>query len=101
MLCRKTCAKWILEGDIKGCFDNISHRWLIDNVPTDKRILGRWLRSGFIYKKKLFSTEAGTPQCGIISPVIANMALDGLRRDTEKEVQRARSTIPDMQTILL
>jgi RNA-directed DNA polymerase len=78
MLCRKTCAEWILEGDIKGCFDNISHRWLIDNVPTDKRILGRWLRSGFIYKKKLFSTEAGTPQGGIISPVIANMALDGL-----------------------
>jgi RNA-directed DNA polymerase len=78
MLCRKTCAKWILEGDIKGCFDNISHRWLIDNVPTDKRILERWLRSGFIFKKKLFSTEAGTPQGGIISPVIANMALDGL-----------------------
>jgi RNA-directed DNA polymerase len=78
MLCRKTCAKWVLEGDIKGCFDNISHGWLIDNVPTDKRMLGRWLRSGFIYKKKLFSTEAGTPQGGIISPVIANMALDGL-----------------------
>ena len=77
-LCRKKCAKWVLEGDIKGCFDNISHRWLIDNVPTDKRILERWLRSGFIFKKKLFRTEAGTPQGGIISPVIANMALDGL-----------------------
>jgi RNA-directed DNA polymerase len=77
-LCRKKCAKWVLEGDIKGCFDNISHKWLIDNIPTDKKILGRWLRSGFIFEKKLFSTEAGTPQGGIISPVIANMALDGL-----------------------
>jgi RNA-directed DNA polymerase len=77
-LCRQKCAQWVLEGDIKGCFDNISHKWLIDNIPTDKRILERWLRSGFIYKKKLFSTKAGTPQGGIISPVIANMALDGL-----------------------
>ena len=74
-----------LEGDIKGCFDNISHKWLIDNIPTDKRILGRWLRSGFIYKKKLFSTEAGTPQGGIISPMIANMALDGLEATRESD----------------
>jgi RNA-directed DNA polymerase len=77
-LCKRSSAKWVLEGDIKGCFDNISHRWLIDNIPTDKRMLECWLRSGFIFEKKLFRTEAGTPQGGIISPVIANMALDGL-----------------------
>lgn len=90
MLCRKTCAKWILEGDIKGCFDNISHRWLIDNIPTDKRMLERWLKSGFIYKKKLFDTEAGTPQGGIISPVIANMTLDGLEEILKQKFKRCK-----------
>jgi RNA-directed DNA polymerase len=78
MLCRKDCAKWVLEGDIKGCFDNISHRWMIANIPTDTRMLKRWLQSGFIHKKKFFKVKAGTPQGGIISPVIANMTLDGL-----------------------
>jgi RNA-directed DNA polymerase len=90
MLCRKTCAKWVLEGDIKGCFDNISHRWLLENIPTDKRMLELWLRSGFIYKKKLFDTEAGTPQGGIISPVIANMTLDGLEKTLKQKFKRRK-----------
>jgi len=78
MLCRKDNAKWILEGDIKGCFDNFSHKWMLDNIPTDVKILKKWLKCGYIYKSKLFPTKSGTPQGGIISPVIANMALDGL-----------------------
>jgi RNA-directed DNA polymerase len=84
MVCRKDSAKWILEGDIKGCFDNISHKWLIDNIPIEINALKEWLKSGYIYKKRLFETKAGTPQGGIISPVIANMVLDGL----EVELQR-------------
>ena len=75
---QKLCAQWILEGDIKGCFDNISHEWMIQNIPMDKRILQKWLKAGFIEKNSLFPTEAGTPQGGIISPVLANMTLDGL-----------------------
>lgn len=71
-------AQWVLEGDIKGCFDNISHDWMLQNVPTDKRILKKWLRAGYIEKSSLFPTEAGSPQGGIISPVLANMTLDGL-----------------------
>jgi RNA-directed DNA polymerase len=63
-LCRRSCAKWVLEGDIKGCFDNISHRWLIVNIPTDKRILGRWLRSGFIFKKKLSALRQALLRAG-------------------------------------
>ena len=43
-------AKWILEGDIKGCFDNISHQWLLENVPTDKITLQKWLKKGYVYK---------------------------------------------------
>lgn len=77
-LSRKASARWVLEGDIKGCFDFISHDWLIANIPLDKAILKKWLKAGFMESGKFNSTEAGTPQGGIISPVLANMALDGL-----------------------
>lgn len=77
-LSRLSSATWILEGDIKGCFDNISHQWLIENIPMDKKILQQWLKAGFIENKQLFPTEQGTPQGGIISPTLANMTLDGL-----------------------
>lgn len=75
---RKETAQWVLEGDIKGCFDNISHDWLLENIPIDRNILKKWLKAGFVELNTLFPTEAGTPQGGIISPVLANMALDGL-----------------------
>lgn len=77
-LSRKSSAQWVLEGDIKGCFDNISHDWLIANIPMDKVILRKWLKSGIMESGQWVSSEAGTPQGGIISPVLANMALDGL-----------------------
>lgn len=79
-LSRKTSATWILEGDIKGCFDNISHEWIIKHIPINKRILRQFLKAGFIYKRKLFPTKSGTPQGGIISPMIANMVLDGMEK---------------------
>jgi RNA-directed DNA polymerase len=79
-LSRKNSAQWVLEGDIKGCFDNISHEWILGHVPMNKRILKQFLKAGFIYKKKLFPTKAGTPQGGIISPMIANMVLDGMEK---------------------
>lgn len=77
-LCKRNCAEWILEGDIKGCFDNINHDWLIENIPMDKGILRKFLKAGFIYKDTLYETDEGTPQGGIISPILANMTLDGI-----------------------
>lgn len=77
-LARKTSAQWILEGDIKACFDGISHRWLMDHIPMDNAILQQWLAAGYIEKDAFYDTIAGTPQGGIISPTLANMALDGL-----------------------
>ena len=79
-LCRKDCAPWILEGDIRGCFDNISHEWMVRHIPTDKRILRQWLEAGFVENRTLFPTKAGTPQGGIISPTLANLTLDGLEQ---------------------
>ena len=79
ILSHNTSAQWILEADIKGCFDHISHDWLLNNIPMDKVMLKKWLKSGFVFNKELFPTEEGTPQGGIISPTLANMTLDGLQ----------------------
>ena len=78
-LSRQDAPTCILEGDIKGCFDNIKHQWITDNVLINKKIVNDWLSCGFIEKGKLFPTQAGTPQGGIISPTLANMTLDGLQ----------------------
>ena len=78
-------AQWVMEGDIKGCFDNINHDWILQNIPLKKRIVSQWLKAGIINKgQSLFSTEKGTPQGGIISPVLANMVLDNLEAELEK-----------------
>jgi len=80
LLCRKDAPQWILEGDIKGCFDNICHQWLIDNVNIDKKVLIKWLKCGVIFNKILTPTQEGTPQGGIISPTLANATLDGMEK---------------------
>ena len=59
-------------------FDHISHEWMLENVLTDKIILQKWLKAGYVYQDELFPTDAGTPQGGIRSPVPANVTLDGL-----------------------
>lgn len=79
LLSRKTVSpRWILEGDIRACFDEISHEWLTTHVPMDRVVLSKWLKAGFVEKETLYPTDAGTPQGGIISPTLSNMALDGL-----------------------
>ena len=77
-LSKGDAPEWILEGDIKGCFDHISHRWLLAHVPMDTVMLEKWLRCGFLENSNWFATEEGTPQGGIISPTLANWTLDGL-----------------------
>ena len=79
-LAKKYSAQWILEGDIKACFDEISHDWLLTHIPMDTAMLKKWLKAGYMEKHVLHPTTEGTPQGGCISPVIANMTLDGLER---------------------
>ena len=79
-LSRDYSPQWILEGDIKGCSDHISHEWLLDNVRVDKHILGKWLKSRVVFNTLLQPIVKGTPQGGIISPTLANAALDGMER---------------------
>ena len=84
MLSQAGSAQWVLDADISGCFDNISHNWLLTNIPMDKVVLQKWLKSGFVWKGQMFPTVAGTPQGGIISPTLANMTLDGMERTLER-----------------
>jgi group II intron reverse transcriptase/maturase len=86
MLAKTASPQWVLEGDIKGCFDHISHDWLLGHVPRDREILRKWLKAGFIEKDVFNQTEAGPPPGGIISPILANMAWDGLESAIEKKL---------------
>lgn len=78
--------EWILEGDIKGCFDHISHEWLLENIPMDTQILEKWLKCGYVETRKLFPTDEGAPQGGTISPTLMNMTLDGLERPLQERL---------------
>jgi hypothetical protein len=93
-LARGNMAEWILEGDIRGCFDNISHDWMVEHVPTHRKKLRAWLKAGFMERGVFHPSEVGTPQGGIISPTAANVALDGLdsrlRRFSRSKVHLVR-----------
>lgn len=79
LLSQRYSPRWILEGDIQACFDQIRHAWLLQHVPMERRILGQWLKAGYLEKNVFFATTEGTPQGGLISPALANRALDGLQ----------------------
>ena len=84
ILAKPNAPVWILEGDIKGCFDHISHDWMLENIPMDKEILRKWLKAGYMQKRQLFPTKEGTPQGSVISPTLANMVLDGLEKAVDE-----------------
>ena len=79
-LAKNCSAQWVLEADIQACFDEISHRWLLEHTPMDGRLLVLWLNAGYIEREILHPTEKGTPQGGIISPLLANVTLNGLEQ---------------------
>jgi RNA-directed DNA polymerase len=71
---------WIVEADIKGCFDNISHEFLLETIGDfpARKIIEYWLKAGYVDNGVFNETKSGTPQGGIISPLLANIALHGL-----------------------
>ena len=91
VLSQRASAQWIFEADIEGCFDHISHPWLLEHIPMDRAVLGKWLKAGYVELHRLHATEEGTPQGGVISPVLANMALDGLERLLQQHFGRRNS----------
>jgi RNA-directed DNA polymerase len=101
LLAKKTSASWILEGDIRGCFDNFRHGWLESHVPMDTKVLSGWLKAGYVESGKLFPTEAGTPQGGIASPTIANIALDGLETTLTERFGSTKNSMNQLRVRLV
>jgi RNA-directed DNA polymerase len=91
VLGKRASPQWILEGDIKGCFDAISHDWLQMHIPMEKGMLKKWLKAGYMERHVLHPTEEGTPQGGIISPVLANQTLDGLEKRLNERYPKPKS----------
>jgi len=87
-LSKPNSATWVLEGDIKGCFDNISHEWMLGNIVMDKVVLRKWLKAGYVENGITYATKKGTPQGGIISPTLSNMTLDGLEEAVHSALPR-------------
>jgi len=90
VLAKSYAPEWVFDADIEACFDRISHEWLLANVPMDKSILQKWLKAGYLEGQTLHATKEGTPQGGIISPVLANLALDGLEACVKESVPKRR-----------
>lgn len=92
-LSKPNSATWVMEGDITGCYDNISKSWLLENIPIERRILKQWLDAGYVEDGITYPTHKGTPQGGVISPTLANMTLDGLERAVRNAVPRLGSRV--------
>jgi RNA-directed DNA polymerase len=71
---------WVLDADIQGCFDNINHEHLLETIGVfpAKELIRQWLKAGYVEYGRLHETVTGTPQGGIISPLLANISLHGM-----------------------
>ncbi len=92
ILAREDRAPWILEGDIRACFDNLSANWLLGHIPMDKALLSKWLTAGYIEERTLHSTFEGVSQGSPISPAILVIALSGLE-ETIKSATSKRDKV--------
>jgi len=88
MLPKPHTPAWMLEGDIQAGFDRISHAWLLTHVPMDQAMLHKWLKAGSMERPVLHPTDHRTPQGGPVSPVLANLAVDGLERAYSRRIPR-------------
>ena len=73
---------WVLDADLAGAFDRIAHRHILDQLGSfpARGMIGQWLKAGVVENGRLHRTEEGTPQGGVVSPVLLNIALDGMEK---------------------
>lgn len=71
--------EWLFIGDVKQCYENISHEWVLNNIPLPTGILEQFLAAGYVVSGNLFPVDAGVSIGSTIAPIIANMVLDGLQ----------------------
>jgi len=101
-LTRPNCRrKWVIDADIQGAFDNICHTYLLEVIAQfpAKELVKQWLKAGYVEMGRLHETVAGTPQGGIASPLLANIALHGMeqalgiKRDSRGDLQSSRALV--------
>ncbi len=98
-LAQRSCPQWIIEGDIKGCFDNIAHDHILDNLEEwntpeyIRTIIGRMLKARIFEQGTQIDPEKGTPQGGILSPMLANVALTTLDRYCKRYDRRSNPIV--------
>ena len=94
---RRLPYQWAIEGDIKGCFDNINHHALMERIRRRigdgkvSRLVLAFLKAGVLSEEQFFRTDAGTPQGGILSPLLANIALSIIEERYERHVWPGRT----------
>ena len=97
---RRLPYQWAVEGDIKGCFDNIDHHGLMVRVRRRigdnkvSRLVLAFLKSGILSGEQFLRTDSGTPQGGILSPLLANIALAAIEERYERHVWPRSSPTP-------
>jgi RNA-directed DNA polymerase len=87
-------SKFVLDADIAKCFDRIDHKQLIDKldtIPLIRRIIQEWLKAGIMEGDVFYTSDRGVPQGGVISPLLANIALHGLETDIESAFPKRKS----------
>jgi RNA-directed DNA polymerase len=90
----KQCPKYVLDADIAKCFDRIDHAALLaklNTFPLLSRLVKGWLKAGVLDGDTLFPTEQGTPQGGVLSPLLANVALHGLETVVQQAFPKTRT----------
>ena len=72
--------KWVLDADIKGCFDNLEQKFILNQIKSTPGVdlINEWMKAGYVYEGIHNPTETGTPQGGICSPLLSNIGLHGL-----------------------
>jgi RNA-directed DNA polymerase len=91
---RKGASQWVLDADISGCFDTIAHDVLLAKIPVFTTTIRRWLKAGVVELGHYTATDTGTPQGGVASPLLANIALDGMERLFGSETAEGKPVLP-------
>lgn len=100
ILDKETHPRWVLEADISKCFDRIDHEFLLKKTPIcHKHVLKSWLKSGIMEELNYFETEEGTPQGGIMSPTLCNVALNGIEGQIKAAIPKINGISQGIHTI--
>lgn len=90
-------SEWVFSADISKCFDKISHEFLLRHVPlyrkVDRNIIMKMLKAKVIDQRDVFESDNGTPQGGILSPVLANIALNGLEKTIKERAAKVVKSV--------